>query len=231
VLAAAHEAGVPKVLVTSSLAAAGPSGPEPLTEDAPLQPLSMYGESKAEMERRIAMRTVGPPVVVVRPPAVYGPREADIYTLIKTAAKQRLFPIVGEGRVPQLDLVHVRDLVRGMITAAETEDTAGQTYFLGGPRGYAWSEIKAVMAEALGHGLMQVNVPRGLVGPVGAVAEGVGKLFGQYPPLNREKAREAKAAWLVSSAKAERDFGYTPQVSLEEGLAETIAWYRTHEWL
>ena len=132
--------------------------------------------------------------------------------------------------MPQLDLVHVRDLVRGMIAAAESKDTAGQTYFLGGG-GYAWGEIKAVMADALGHGLMQINVPHALVGPVGAVAEGVGKLFGQYPPLNREKAREAKAAWLVSSAKAARDFGYTPQVGLGEGMAETVAWYRAHGWL
>src|SRR5690606_41806293 len=80
-LGAAEAAGVPRVLVTSSLAAAGPSPGRPLTEDDPPHPISHYGASKAAMERAIAARRAegrGPEVVVVRPPPVYGPREADI---------------------------------------------------------------------------------------------------------------------------------------------------------
>jgi nucleoside-diphosphate-sugar epimerase len=231
VLEDAEAAGVRKVLVTSSLAAVGPSGSTPLNEDAPLQPISNYGRSKAEMERRIAMRTDGPAVVVVRPPVVYGPREADIYTMIRTAGRQRVFPIVGEGRTPQLDLVHVRDLVQGMVAAAESEATAGQTYFLGGARSYAWREIKDTIAQALGHAVLQIHVPPLLVRPVGSAVEGVGRLFGRYPPLNREKAREAVESWLISSDKARRDFGYEPVIGLAEGMQETVNWYRAHNWL
>ena len=231
ILDVAHEAGVGKVLVTSSLAAVGPSGNHRLTEDAPLKPMSNYGRSKAEMERRIAERGDGPPVVIVRPPSVYGPREADIFTLIKLAGRQRILPIVGNGNVPQLDLVHVRDLVNGMIAAAESETTAGRTYFLGGPRGYSWDEIRSAIRVALGHGALSINVPRMLVGVIGAASEGIGKLLGKYPPLNREKAREAKASWLVSSEKAHTDFGYEPSVSLEEGMSETVRWYRENGWL
>lgn len=234
VLDAAEASGVGRVLVTSSLAAVGPSGAEPLTELAPLRPISAYGESKAAMEQMVAVRRAegrGPEVVLVRPTAVYGPREADIYTVIKAADRQRVFPIVGDPDVPALDLVHVRDLVDGMIAAAGADGAAGELYFLGGPHGSAWAEIRDAILKALGHGALTVRVPRVLVGPVGTVAEGIGRLFGKYPPLNREKAREAKAQWLVSSEKAASGFGYAPRIGLEEGMAETVAWYRAHGWL
>lgn len=231
ILDAAKAAGVGKVLVTSSLAATGPSGSLPLTESAPLVPLSDYGRSKAEMERHIAERTSGPSVVVVRPPAVYGPREADIFNLIKAADKFRVLPIVGNGIAPQLDLVHVRDLVSGMIAAAESNVTAGQTYFLGGMRGYSWDEIRKAIRGAVGREALNINIPRVLMEPLGLASEGIGRMLGKYPALNREKAREGKAAWLVSSEKARTDFGYQPSVSLEEGMRETVRWYRENGWL
>ena len=138
---------------------------------------------------------------------------------------------MGNGNERKLDLVHVLDLVNGMIAAAESEATPGRTYFLAGPRGYSWDEIRSAIRGALGHGALSINVPRMLVGVVGAASEGIGKLFGKYPPLNREKAREAKASWLVSSEKARADFGYTAAVSLEEGMRETVRWYREKGWL
>lgn len=233
VLEAVREAApdVRRVLVTSSLAAAGPSTDRPLTEADPRRPITRYGRSKAAMERRIEEDFGDLPVTIVRPPAVYGPREADIFTMIKTADRQRLFPIVGDGREPQLSLVHARDLVRGMADAAEAEGAAGETYFLGSEAFYSWSEIRDAVLDALGKPVVKVNVPGPFVGPVGAVVEGVGRLMGAYPPLNRDKAREAKASWLCSVAKARRELGYRQAVELGEGMAETVAWYRAHGWL
>jgi dihydroflavonol-4-reductase len=237
VLAAVREAApsVRRVLVTSSLAAVGPSPveggqPRPLVETDPLRPVSRYGVSKARMEELVVREFSDLPVVVVRPPAVYGPREADIYTMIRAAARQRLFPIVGRGRTPQLSLVHVRDLVRGMAGAAEAE-TSGETFFVSSERYYTWGEVRAAVLAALGHGALRLNVPPGLVAPVGALVEGVGGLFGQYPALNREKAREAREAWLCSVGKAQEAFGYRQEIPLLEGMAETVAWYRAEGWL
>ncbi len=222
---------VHRVLVTSSLAACGPSAERPLTEADPLRPITRYGRSKEAMEAAVQERFRDLPITLLRPPAVYGPREADIFTMIKAADRQRVFPVVGAGWEPQLSLVHVRDLVRGMADAAEADDAAGETYFLGSEAYYSWNEIRNAILDALGHGVLKVNVPKPLVGLVGAVAEGAGKVLGQYPPLNREKAREAKAAWLCSVAKARRDFGYRQTVELDEGMAETVAWYRVQGWL
>ena len=233
VLEAVREAApdVRRVLVTSSLAACGPSEDRPLTEADPLRPITRYGRSKEKMEAVVQERFRDLPVTIVRPPAVYGPREADIYTIIQAAAKQRVFPIVGAGHEPQLSLVHVRDLVRGMADLAEADDTVGETYFLGSEAYYSWNDIREAILDALGRGALKVNVPKSLVGLVGAAVEGVGKLTGTYPPLNREKAREAKASWLCSVAKARRDVGYRQAVELEDGMRETVAWYRAHGWL
>lgn len=238
VLDAVREAApdVGAVVVTSSLAAVGPSPvvagrPRPLTEADPLRPITRYGRSKEKMEAAVQEHYRDLPVTIVRPPPVYGPREADIFTIIKAAAKQRVFPIVGEGHIPQLSLVHVRDLVRGLADLAEAEATAGETYFVSSEAHYSWNEVRDAVLGALGRGALKVNVPRPFVGVVGMAAETVGKALGTYPPLNREKAREAKAAWLCSPAKARRDVGYRQTVPLDEGMRETVAWYRAQGWL
>ena len=238
--AAAAQPTPPRVLVTSSLAAVGPSdrlpdgSGKPRIETALLRPLSDYGKSKAAMERAIKTwqdtREEPLPLVVVRPPAVYGPREADIFTIFQTASRG-LFPIVGDGRKPQLSLVYVRDLVHGMADALESDAAMGQTYCLGSARGYSWDEVREAALSALGKRALRLNVPKALVGPIGAVSEFVGRVTGRYPPLNREKAREAKEAWICSIEKARRDFGYVPETSLGDGMNETMAWYRAHGWL
>jgi dihydroflavonol-4-reductase len=230
--------GIKKVLITSSLAAVGRSTQAVATEETPLHPISRYGRSKAEMERALhePNQTGKPyvdelPIVVVRPSSVYGPREADIFTMIRTAS-QGIFPILGLGNKPDLTLVHVRDLVRGMVDAAESDVTTGRTYFLGSEQQYTWNEVKQAVGMALGRKLLGIHVPPPLVTPVGALSELAGKLTGQYPPLNREKAREARwACKMCSSEKAMHDFNYHQTVSLAEGMAETVAWYRANGWL
>ncbi|HMB92460.1 MAG TPA: NAD-dependent epimerase/dehydratase family protein [Rhodothermales bacterium] len=220
-----------KVLVTSSLAAVGPYSEGVADESTPLNPISGYGRSKAEMEKALVPFFDELPIVVVRPPAVYGPREADIYTFFKTV-NSRLCPMVGGGKEPEMSLVHVHDLVRGMVDAAESDATAGEIYFIGSETFYSWQEIKAATTTALGKQALTIPVPVALVGTVGAIVEAVSKLTGQYPPLNREKAREIlETCKMCSVEKARRDFGYQQKVPLEEGIREAIAWYKAEGWL
>ncbi|BBM70892.1 NAD-dependent epimerase/dehydratase family protein [Rhodothermus marinus] len=229
---------VRKVLITSSLAAVGYCPGGVATEESPLRPISAYGRSKALMEQALrAPRADGPPfaerlpIVIVRPPAVYGPREADIYTFFRTVSRG-LCPIVGSGRRPELSLVHVRDLVRGMVDAAESDVTTGQTYFIGSEQFYSWREIRDATLKALGRRALTVHIPPFLVEPIGALVELAGRLTGTYPPLNREKAREIRHACKMCAVdKARRDFDYRQQIGLEEGIQETIAWYRQQGWL
>ena len=85
---------------------------------------------------------------------------------------------------------------------------------------------------ALGRGAITVSVPSPLVSMLGAIVEEVSRLGGMLPPFHREKAREIRyACKMCSIEKAQRLLGYSPAISLKEGVADAIAWYRAQGWL
>ena len=223
--------GVRRVVVTSSLAVVGRSADPVATEESPMQPLSRYGASKARMEEALFAWRDRLPIAIVRPSTVYGPREADLYAFFRMA-NMGFCPVVGDTREPAMSLVHARDLVRGMIAAAETPDVAGETFFLGGEALYSWRDLKEAAAAVLGRNALTVPVPPPLVSLSGALVEGVFRLWGSLPPFHREKAREIRyACKMCSIDKARRLLEYRPALSLKEGVADTIAWYRAQGWL
>ena len=234
-LAAAREhAPDARVLATSSLEAMGPNEirdgvPVPATESDAVRPVSMYGVSKARMEDVIRREFADLGVTVVRPPAVYGPREADLYEMVKGAARG-LFPVVGDGETPRLSMVYVGDLVRGMADLLESERAVGETYFVGTP-GVSWAEVRAALESALGRRTVRLPVPGPVIRAAGALAERVGGAFGTLPPLTADKAEAARHDWICDSAKARAAVGYQPQTTLADGMAETVRWYRAHGWL
>lgn len=229
--AVAESDGSPRVVVASSLAAVGRGGRGIVDESVALEPVSDYGYSKAVMEERLNTWMNELHLTIVRPPAVYGPRETDIYTFFQSVARG-ICPIVGKGAIPSLSLVHVRDLIEGTLLAATHPDAVGKTYFLGGPDQVAWHAVRDAASKALGRRVLTLPVPRFIVPTVGAVSELAGKLFGSYPPLNREKAREIlEAALMCSNERAQTELGYAPGVDLDTGIRETISWYRGEGWL
>jgi dihydroflavonol-4-reductase len=231
VLRLARKAGVPKLVLLSSLAAAGPSFNRPVTETDPMMPVSIYGESKKEMEL-MAQKLAGPEisVTIIRPPAVYGPREEQIYTFFKTAARG-LCTIIGDGKSTRISLVHVDDVVRGLLLAADQQTQGVNTYFISSEETYTWHQIRDVTAEALGRKLFTVHIPPDMVKKIAGVVESTASFFGQYPVINREKAKELVLEWTCSVDKAKKELGYRQDVSLREGIHNTISWYRKHNWI
>lgn len=227
-----------RILVTSSLAAVGRCEQDVATEDVPLRPVSMYGRSKAQLEEALHERhkmtksfAEALPITIVRPPAVYGPRDRDILDFFQ-AVNRHVCPVVGAGADPTLSLVHVQDLVAGMVDACRHPAASGETYHLGSDQLYSWYEVKRAATAALDTWALPLPIPGPLLGAAGAVSEAWGRLTGTHPPLNRDKAREIRHACTACSIeKAKRDFDYRPSIPLEKGVAETIRWYRTHGWL
>jgi dihydroflavonol-4-reductase len=231
VLRTAIKTGVPRVVILSSLAAAGPSDGRPLTEADPMRPVSRYGVSKQRMEDMVH-RIADPqmPVTILRPAAVYGPREEDIYSFFKTASKG-ICPIIGDGEANPVSIVHVDDVVAAIRAACAYDHRGVDTFFIGSERAHTWNEIKDATEAALGRGLTAIRIPAGIVRNVGGLAEDVGAWFGRYPVINRDKASELVLEWTCSVDKARQRLGYTQTMDLTTGIANTIQWYRKHNWL
>lgn len=227
----AQKKGVKNLVVLSSLAAAGPSSGVPKVEGETMQPVSMYGESKKEMEERIHQMDLGESSIkIIRPPAVYGPREDQIYSFFKSCS-MGLCPIVGNGLKPEVSLVYVSDLVDGILKAADKSDPGIHTYFITGEKLHTWNEIRGITEKVLGKKTIPLKIKPGLVKKAAAIIENAASLFGKYPVINREKASELILEWTCTSEKATRELGYKPEVSLEEGISRTIHWYKKHNWL
>ncbi len=227
---AALEAGEPPdvFIYVSSLAAVGPglSG-EVVAETHAPRPVTDYGRSKLEGERILS--EMGPlPLVTLRPPAVYGPRDREIFTLFQLASKG-FFPILNpEAR---LSLVHVEDLVRGIVKAAQ-HSRIGETFFLTHPEPVATTDLPGHFSEALGRRVAGLRVPGGVLATAASVSEGWGKLTGRMPMFNRQKVRELTAAnWVCSHEKARDRIGFTADTAIADGLARTARWYREQGWL
>jgi nucleoside-diphosphate-sugar epimerase len=229
--AAAHCPNIKRVLITSSLAAAGPATPGiELNETLAPAPITAYGRSKMAQEALCQNYKGRVAYTIVRPPAVYGPRDSDIFIFFKTV-NSGLVPMLGFDH-KTMSLVHVLDLVRGMEQAVRSDKAKDEIYFLGSTQSYHWEEIGSLTKRVLGKRAIRIRVPHAIVHGVAGIAEFIGKIRGKTPTLNREKANEiTQQSWYCSSDKAVRDFGYQQKWSLEQGIQETINWYKANGWL
>jgi dihydroflavonol-4-reductase len=219
-----------KFLYISSIAAAGPSRTgQPLTErDAP-QPVGPYGGSKLRAEEVVLACRESMPVMVLRPSAIYGPRDTDFLQLFR-ALKRGVLPHIGSQEL-HVDLCFVSDLVRGMLAAAEHPGGVGDVFFLGG-RHHTWRELGREIARQMGMHPFDVTIPRRFVLIAASLADGWAQLRRRPSLLARANVLERlQPFWLCDSAKASRTFGYVPHTTLAQGIAETLRWYREAGWL
>lgn len=227
---AAAAAGVRRFVLVSSLAAAGPSrGSEPQDETAPPQPVNAYGRSKLAAEQ--AVLGVGGPmeVVVVRPPAVYGPRDADFLVLFRAAARG-WFPRLGRGS-HTLSLVHAADLAEGIQLAAE-RGAAGRVFYLTDGVVHEHWDMAEGLAAALARRVRPLPVP-GRALWLGALAGEVqAALLRQPGALNFDRLEQfSRSGWTASDARARLELGYRSRYDLHTGLEDTVRWYRSVGWI
>ncbi len=216
-----------RVVLLSSLAAAGPArGREVRPGDEP-RPLTAYGRSKVEAER-LVLGHPGISGVVLRPPAVYGPRDRDLLTFFKLA-RWGILPALG-GADRRLQMVHATDVAEAVMAAAEGSATG--IFHIAEPTSYAWGEVLDRVARAVGRAGVRVRVPGAAVRAAAGVSELIGRMLRRPGIFDRDKASELLAdAWLCETDAAFEAFGFRASVPLGEGLKETADWYTAHGWL
>ncbi len=226
---ASRAAAVGRFLLVSSLAATGPSRPGQAVDEASGPgPLTAYGRSKLAGEE--AVRETGVPLTVVRPPAVYGPRDRGFLTLFRMAARG-VVPLPGDGRQP-LTLVHARDLARALVAAAASPRTLGSTYHAGNDTPLTQRELAEAVGRTVGRRVRCLPLPPALVRPLLGLSGTVSRALGRAPLLDADKSNELLApGWACLSDALRQDAGWRPEITLEAGLAETAGSYRALGWL
>ncbi len=219
-----------RVLVLSSLSALGPARPgRPLRESDPPRPITPYGASKLAAERIVARYRDRLPITVVRPPAVYGPRDRDTLTVFKLVNLGiRPVPIPRQA----LSLVDARDLARGIVTAAEGPAGAGRTYHIANRSPIGYADLAGEIGRALGKRCVPVPIHPAIYLIGGVLGQLANRLSGRARILDVNKAREGMSlAWTCSAERALVDLGFECQIPLEQGLRDAVAFYREAGWL
>ncbi|OGW53194.1 MAG: hypothetical protein A2Y81_09735 [Nitrospirae bacterium RBG_13_43_8] len=216
---------IKRFVYLSSLAAAGPSNNgSPLTENAEPRPVSSYGKSKLEGEKAVLNYKDTIPITILRPSAVYGPRDRDFFVFFKML-KKGVFPYWGKC---YYSLLYVDDLIQGMILAAESKRAKGELYFLADSKFYTNDEILDAMSSALGARAIRLKVPKFIM-PFFAY---IGERIKKDGIINRDKMNELSYShWICDIKKAREELGFITKVGIKEGMKWTADWYRIHRWL
>jgi dihydroflavonol-4-reductase len=222
-----------RMVHVSSLAAIGPgSDASPVAEDAEPHPITPYGKSKLEGEQLV--RRLLPDAVIVRPPVVYGPRDTDVFQLLKSIERGVVLQIAGgdPGGQRWFSAIYATDLADGIIAAAQSPAAAGRTYFLAHAEAASWNQLAEIVARIMGRTPRTVRIPLAVASAVGYCAEVWSRLTGKAGIVSRDKIREAECAyWVCDTRRARDEIGFAAPTSLEDGLAATLAWYREAGWL
>jgi nucleoside-diphosphate-sugar epimerase len=218
-----------RLVFCSSGAAAGPAAlhrPRVL-EDEPA-PTSDYGRSKLAAETILFEAGERLRTTILRPLAVYGPRDQDTLPVFRMAA--RGIALIPGLRRRRIQLVHGRDMASALRLAAETPQAVGRTFFVGHPELPLWPEVIAALREAMGRRVLALPLPSPAVLAAGVVS---GLFAGGRPgQLDLRRARDmVERAWTADVSETVRVLRWSPVYDVRFGFRHTVRWYLEKGWL
>jgi len=211
-----------------SQAGARPSR-ELIDETVPPAPLTDYGISKMLGEKYARQYMDRLPVSVVRAPAVYGPRDKDIYFYFRLAAKGFL-PLVGNPD-RRVSLIYVKDLARAIFLATTHPAAVGEIFFATDGKPHTWREFAEEIDRAIPGRKIRVRLPGWIMWVAAFFDVTTSFVLGKAPLLYFKRVRELLGEWVADSTKIEKTLGFVPQYDLARGVSETAEWYRQHGWI
>lgn len=222
-LQASAEAGVKRFVHGSTIGVYGELEGT-IDESSPCQPDNIYGETKLEGERLARDFTDELPVVIVRIPEVYGPGDRRLLKLFRSVQKGMFF-IIGSGQNFH-HLLYVDDLVDTLQTASVHPDAPGELLLLAGPEPVTTEEMVTWVAKVVGGRTPRVRLPMLPFRIAAAGLEDMLRPLGIQPPLHRRRLDFFRKSFTLSTDRARRVIGFSPEVNFAEGARRTANWYR-----
>ena len=233
-LDAARRAGssLKRFVLVSSLAAAGPSDAEgrPVSSDAEPRPVTHYGKSKLAAERAALSAKHELPITILRPPAIYGPRDREILAFFK-ALKVGVLPYMGSTK-NKLSMIYGEDCAHACVAAIDADLPSGSTFFLDDGVTYTFEDLITHAEHALGkRAWLRFPIPRSVIKTAALASELYGKATNKAVMLTRDKCNELFDQWVCDSAAAQKALGWRPETPFEKGSKLTVDWYQRAGWL
>jgi nucleoside-diphosphate-sugar epimerase len=220
-----------KLIYVSSLSAAGPgkadlSVPVSMSDEA--APITSYGLSKLSSEKYIIEQS-DIPYIIIRPTAVYGPGDKDFFNMVKLINKH-IDLMIGSHK-QALSFIYVKDLSRLIYDLLESP-VINKSYFASDGNSYDKTSMSDLMAEIMQKKIHRFYVPVILAKMIAGISETASRITGKALVLNPEKVKEFSACnWNCDISSLMNDINFKPDYSLEQGLKETIAWYKQKGWI
>lgn len=217
-----------RMIFISSQAAGGEGTPDsPRRETDPPAPVNAYGRSKLAAE--VVLRaTQDLAWTILRPCAVFGPRDRGFLPLFRMG--RRGFFLVPSSPATSFTLIHIADLARAVLLAADDERAKGETLFVGHARARTGDDLLRAIAAAEGRSFRPVRVPAPLFTATARLGDLCWKM-GIKPLVDSGRLVELRAKGFVCSVDRAREvLGFEAEIDLEPGIAETARWYRAHGW-
>ena len=203
---------------------------EEIRESDTPQPNTEYGRSKLAAEQYLETLHARLPYIILRPTGVYGPREKDYFIMAKSIQGHSDFA-VGYRR-QDITFVYVKDVVQAVFLALDHGEN-GRKYFLSDGQVYQSSTFSDLIHEELGRPWwIRITAPVWVLRIVTFFGEYIGRMTGKVTALNNDKYNILKQRnWRCDIRPAIDELGYHPQYQLEQGVKETIRWYKDNGWL
>jgi nucleoside-diphosphate-sugar epimerase len=216
-------------ILISSLAAHGPAPlARPAVETDPCRPITAYGRSKLAAEELLTDRGRGFRTAILRPPSLYGPRDAEFLPLFSAAVRG------WTGRFGRnmtgLSLVHGVDAAEASVALLETETASGPFFVDDGHNGYDWTALADALGQMAGRRIRTLKIPLGLLKLVSLLA---GRSRAERSLiLNRDRIRDLDAeGWVCDGGHLVRATGFRARWDAARGFTETLAFYQKENWL
>lgn len=201
----------------------------PCTEDHGFVDAGLpYNQTKGRGEELVwRAGEAGLPITIVRPATIYGPRGKDFTQEIATMLRQRLMLYVDGGRSTG-GFTYVDNVARAMLTASVSSVARGQAYNIADGTGATWKKYLTMFAGQLGTRPPWIDLSFKTAMGLAGVMESPHRMLGLSgrPLLTRHAVYLLGRDQEFPIVKAERDFGYKAEVTLEEGIARSVDWLR-----